>query len=88
MKLRLKTTFLALAVLQLSLAQQINGTWNGKLNVQGQEIPLVFHFVENKKEIEFTFKNEDKLKEHHLKRINKSERDFKKGVIAFFDDVF
>ena len=54
MKLRLKTTFLALAILQLSLAQQINGTWNGKLNVQGQEIPLVFHFVENKKEIKGT----------------------------------
>ena len=51
MKLRLKTTFLALAILQLSLAQQINGTWNGKLNVQGQEIPLVFHFVENKKKL-------------------------------------
>ena len=54
MKLRLKTTFLALTILQLSLAQQINGTWNGKLNVQGQEIPLVFHFTENKKEIKGT----------------------------------
>ena len=54
MKLRLKTTFLALTILQLSLAQQIDGTWNGKLNVQGQEIPLVFHFTENKKEIKGT----------------------------------
>ena len=54
MKLKIVSILMALSMLQLSIAQDIDGTWNGKLNVQGQEIPLVFHFEENKKEIKGT----------------------------------
>jgi len=54
MQLKILTLFITLTVFQWYMAQDIDGTWNGKLNVQGQEIPLVFHFEKNKKEIKGT----------------------------------
>ncbi len=33
-----------LSITTFTMAQNITGDWSGKLNVQGQEIPLVFHF--------------------------------------------
>ena len=33
-------------------AQDIQGTWKGKLSVQGTEVPLVFHIEENDGKLE------------------------------------
>jgi len=38
----------------MSKAQSIQGDWSGKINVQGQEVPLVFHFTGNDDELSGT----------------------------------
>ena len=36
--------FLLLLMVSILKAQTVEGDWSGKLNVQGQELPLIFHF--------------------------------------------
>ena len=39
--------FSLISFISMSKAQTLEGDWSGKLNVQGQEVPLVFHFSGN-----------------------------------------
>lgn len=43
-----------ISIFSMSKAQTIEGDWSGKLNVQGQEVPLVFHFSGNDDELSGT----------------------------------
>ena len=45
--MKMKNLLLMITVCLTSLihAQDIQGNWNGKLDIQGQEMPLIFHFI-------------------------------------------
>lgn len=53
--MKIKLTIILLCLIQSAFAQEIVGTWHGKLTVQGQNLPLVFHIAQQEGQYKSTF---------------------------------